>query len=210
MAPQAPPVADRHQRDPEPLCRLVHGPFGLERHRRRALVQDGVPRRVVEEARHGDALLEAGGEGGRPFVFGVPAARARDEVRNVDGFEPLEQVGVGGALGAHLAQGVRVDDLLAEGPAGEVGALRDVEDGGVGRFADGAAAVDGPEPAEDAEEGGLAAAVGADDEEVRAGVDGEGEGGHERVAVWGDNGHGVEFDEGAFDHGAAAFENGCV
>ena len=38
---------------------------------------------------------------------------------------------------------------------------------------DGAAAVDGPEAAEDAEEAAFAAAVGADDEEVVARVDGE-------------------------------------
>ena len=164
---------------------------------------------MVEEARHGDALLEADGEGGGPFVFGIPAAGSVDYVRDVDGFEPLEEVRVGGSLGAHLPEGVWVDDLLAEAAAGEVGALGDVEDGGVGGFADGAA-VDGPEAAEDAEEGGFAAAVGADDEEVSAGADGEGEGGHEDVAVWRDDGHAGEFDVGTFDGGASALEHGGV
>ena len=165
---------------------------------------------MVEEARHGDALLQADGEGRRPFVFGVPAAGSVvDYVRYVDGFEPLGQVRVRDALGAHLPYRVRVDDLLPEGPAGEVGALRDVEDGGVGRLAHGAA-VDGPEPAEDPEEGGLAAAVGADDQEVRAGADGEGEGADEDVAVGGDDGDRGEFDVGALDGFASAFEHGGV
>ena len=108
-----------------------------------------------------------------------------------------------------MAEGVRVDDLLAEGAAGEVGPLRDVEDGGAGGFADGAA-VDGPEAAEDPEEGGFAAAVGADDEEVSAGADGEGEGGDEDVAVWGDDGYRGEFDGGAFDGFASFLEHGGV
>ena len=165
---------------------------------------------MVEEPGHGDALLQADGEDGRPFVFGVPAGGAvGDDVGDVDGGEVAVQVGVCGSLGAHLPEGVRVDDLLAEGAAGEVGSLGDVEDGGVGGFADGAA-VDGPEAAEDAEEGGFAAAVGADDEEVRTGVDGEGEGAHEDVAVWGDDGHRGEFDGGAFDGGASALEYGGV
>ena len=74
--------------------------------------------------------------------------------------------------------------MLAEGAAGEVGALRDVEDIGVRGFFNGAA-VDGPETAEDAEEGGFAAAVGADDEEVVGGLEGEGEGFDENVAIGG-------------------------
>ena len=74
-------------------------------------------------------------------------------------------------------------------------------------FADDAA-VDGPEAAEDAEEGGFAAAVGADDEEVGARADGEGEGADEDVAVWGDDGYGGEFDVGAFDRLASSVEHG--
>ena len=78
-----------------------------------------------------------------------------------------------------------------------------------GGFADGAA-VDGPEAAEDAEEGGFAAAVGADDEEVVGGAEGEGEGGDEDVAVGGDYGDVDEFDVGGFDGGAAAGEDRVV
>lgn len=80
----------------------------------------------------------------------------------VEDAEDGEEVGVGYSLGAHDAEGVGVDDLLAEGARGEVGSLGHVEDLREGGFAD-CAAVDGPEAAEDAEEGGLAAAVGADD-----------------------------------------------
>lgn len=102
--------------------------------------------------------------------------------------------------------------MLAEGAAGEdVRALRDVGDvgAGAGGFADGAA-VDGPEAAEDTEEGGFAAAVGADDEEVGARLDGEGKGGDEGVAVWGDDGDGVELDGGTLDGFAALLEHGGV
>jgi len=73
-----------------------------------------------------------------------------------------EEVVVGYSLGAHDAEGVGVDDLLAEGARGEVGSLGDVEDLREGGFTD-CAAVDGPEAAKDAEEGGFATAIGADD-----------------------------------------------
>ena len=85
----------------------------------------------------------------------------------------------------------------------------DVEDVGVWRFFDGAA-VDGPETAKDAEEGGFAAAVGADDEEVVGGLEGEGEGFDEDVAVWGDYWDVDEFDIRGFDGVAAAGEDGGV
>ena len=106
----------------------------------------------------------------------------------------------------HLPQRVWVDDLLAERTTREVRPLRDIEDIGVWRFFDGAA-VDGPETAEDAEEGGFAAAVGADDEEVVGGLEGEGEGFDEDVAIWGDYGDVDEFDIRGFDGGAAAGED---
>lgn len=185
-------MTHRHQRHPQPLRRLVHLFFDLQRHAAGAFVENGVARRVVEESRHGDALLQADGEDVAPLVRGVPASRPLDKMCDIDRGQPVQQIGVCDALGAHLPHAVRVDDLLAEGAAGEVGALRDVEDGGGGGFVHGAA-VDGPEAAEDAEEGGFAAAVGADDEEVVGGGDGEGEGGDEDVAVWGDDGDVCEF-----------------
>ena len=73
-------------------------------------------------------------------------------------------------------------------------------------FADGAA-VDGPEAAEDAEKGGFAAAIGADNEEVVARLDGETEGADKDVAVRGDDGDIGEFDVGAFDDGATVAED---
>ena len=72
--------------------------------------------------------------------------------------------------------------MLAQASAREVRALRDVENVSGRGFAHGAT-VDGPEAAEDTEEGGFAAAVGADDEEVSTGGNGEGEGTDEDVAV---------------------------
>ena len=58
-------------------------------------------------------------------------------------FEDGEEVCIGDAAGTHLAKGVGVDDLLAEGTAGEIWALGKVEDCVEGRFID-CAAVDGP------------------------------------------------------------------
>ena len=62
----------------------------------------------------------------------------------------------------------------------------DVEDGGEGGLVD-RAAVDGPQAAEDAEEGGFAAAVGADNEEVVALLEGEGERFNQDVTIGGDD-----------------------
>ena len=84
--------------------------------------------------------------------------------------------------------------------------MRDIEDIGVWRFLDGAA-VDGPQAAEDAEEGGFAAAVGADNEKVVGGLEGEGKGFDENVAIWGDYWDVDEFNIGRFDGGAAAGED---
>ena len=83
---------------------------------------------MVEESGHGDALLEACGEHVAPFIFGVPGARAVEDVCYVDCLEPFEEMGVGDVFRAHLYDVVWIDDLLAEGTAGEVGPLRDVED----------------------------------------------------------------------------------
>ena len=60
--------------------------------------------------------------------------------------------------------------------------MGNVKDVAEGWFVDGAA-VDGPEPAENAEERGLAAAVGPYDEKVVAVLEGEGQGFDEDVSV---------------------------
>ena len=164
---------------------------------------------MVEESSHGDALLEADGEDVAPFVFGVPATGPVDDVRYIDRFEPLQEVGVGNILGTHLAEAVRVDNLLAESTAGEVRPLRDVEDGAVRGFVHGAT-VDRPEAAEDTEEAAFAAAIWADDEEMVAWMDGESEFRDEDVAIRGDDGDVDEFDVGAFDRLAAILKDGGV
>ena len=161
---------------------------------------------MVEEAGHGDALLQAGGEDITPFLVGVPAARTVNDLRDGNGFEEGEEVGVGGAFAVHFAQGVGIYDLLAQGAAAEVGPLGDVEDGARGGFADGTA-IDGPEAAEDAEQGGFAAAVRANDEEMVTGLDGKVEGAYEDVAVGGDNRDVDEFNIKALDDGATAGED---
>lgn len=191
VLPQTASVADRHQSNTERLGIVVHDLFRLEGDAARALVENGVLGAVVEEAGHGDALLQAAGEHVAPLGLGVPALVVQvDEVVEAEQLEDGEEVGVGDAAGAHLPQRVRVDDLLAQGAARQVRALGEVEDGAKGRLVD-CAAVDGPQPAEDTEEGRLAAAVGADDEEVVAVLEGEGEGFDEDVTVGRDDGPGI-------------------
>lgn len=176
VLPQTAAMADRHEGDAEGLGVVVHDLFSIEGDAAGAFVKDGVAWAVVEETGHGDALLETAGEDIAPLSFGIPAFVVEfDEVLEAEELEHVEEVVVGDGLGSHLAEGVGVDDLLAKGAAREIGALRDVEDGVKGRLIDGAA-VDGPETAEDAEEGGFAAAVGANDEEMVAVLQGEGEG----------------------------------
>ena len=183
VLPQTPSMTNRHEGNPQRLGILIHDLFRLKRHGAGALIQDGISRTMVEQPRHGDALLQAAREDIAPLCLGVPALGVElDEVLEVEDAQDAHEIGVGDVLGAHGADSVGVDDLLAEGAAREVWALGDVEDVAEGGLVDGAA-VDGPEAAEDAEEGGLAAAVGADDEEVVALLEGEGEGFDEDVAV---------------------------
>lgn len=167
-------MRDSHESDAQFLSRFVHDALDLEGHARGALVQDGEFGPMVEQSRHSDSLLQTAGEDVAPFFLGVPSARTVGDVVDFNDGEDVVQVGVGDALCVHLAQSVRVDDLLAEGTARQVRALWDVEDFVEAGLFNGAA-VDGPQAAEDAEERGFAASVGADDEEVVAGVDGEGE-----------------------------------
>jgi hypothetical protein len=118
---------------------------------------------VVEEPGHGDALLQAARQHVSPFGFRIPALGVQlHEVLQLEDLEDGQEICVGDAAGALLSQGVGVYDLLAEGAAGEVRPLGEVKDCVKGGLVDGAS-VDGPQAAEDAEEGRLAAAVGADD-----------------------------------------------
>lgn len=150
--PEASPMRDGHEGCAQFLSGFVHNPFDLQGYGRGALVQDRELGSVVEKTGHGDALLEAAGEDVAPFLLCVPSAGAVDDGGDFDDGEDLVQVCVGDVLGAHFADAIWVDDLLAKGAAGEVWALGDVEDFVVAGFLDGAA-VDGPEAAEDTEEG---------------------------------------------------------
>lgn len=176
VLPQAAAVADGHEGDAQGLCVVVHDLFGLEGDAAGALVEDGVLGAVVEEAGHGDALLEAAGKDVAPLRLGIPALVVEiDEVLEAQKLQDGEEVGVADAAGAHLAQRVGVDYLLAERAAGEVGTLGDVENGAEGGLVD-RTAVDGPEPTQDSEEGRLATAVRSDDKQVIAVLQLEGEG----------------------------------
>lgn len=112
-------MADSEERDAERLGILVHDFLGLKRHAASALVEDGVLRSVVEQARHGDTLLEATGKDIAPFGFGIPAFGVEfDEMLQTKGIENGEEVGIVDTLGAHLAQRVGIDDLLTKGASG--------------------------------------------------------------------------------------------
>jgi len=65
----------------------------------------------------------------------------------------------------------------------------------------------GPESAQDSEEGRFPAPVGADDEEVHAGLDFESEFWDEDVSVRRDDGDFVEFNGGGVDYFAAGLED---
>src|SRR3569833_1712763 len=51
VLPQAAAVADCHERDAQRLCRVVHDLHNHKQDTQRALVEDGVARLVVEQAR---------------------------------------------------------------------------------------------------------------------------------------------------------------
>ena len=90
----------------------------------------------------------------------------------VENAENIEEIVVRDSLCAHGADGIGVDDLLAERAGTEVRPLGNVEDLGKWWFAD-CAAIDWPEAAENSEEGGFAAAVGTDYQDVIASFHGE-------------------------------------
>lgn len=68
----------------------------------------------------------------------------------VENAEDGEEIVVGYSFAAHGAEGIGVDDLLAERAGAKVGSLGDVEDLSEGRLAH-CTPVDGPEAAENAE-----------------------------------------------------------
>src|ERR1700760_2158229 len=103
-------------------------------------------------------------------------------MRNIQRLQNAQQIRFRSAALAHLPHRVRIDDLLAQRAMRQVRALGDVEDV-LKRRLDNRAAVDRPQAAEDAEQAALAAAVGPDDEQVGAALDGKGEREYEYVAV---------------------------
>lgn len=187
VLPQTPAMAHCHQRNSQSLGIIVHDLLCIKRDRRCALVQDRIPRAVVEQPRHSHALLQTTRQHVAPLGLGIPTLVVQcDEIFEVQQFEDSEKILIANTLGTCGAQAVRVGDLLAEGAAGEVRPLRNVEDVAEGGFVD-RAAVDRPETPEDAEEGGFAAAIGSDDEKVIALFEGEGESFDQDVAIGGDD-----------------------
>ncbi len=105
----------------------------------------------------------------------------------VEDAEDVKEVAVRDAFAAHVAERIRVDDLLAQRAGAKIWALGDVEDLGEGGFAD-CAAIDGPETAEDTEEGRFTTAIGTDNKDVITALHGEGEGFYEDAAAGCDDG----------------------
>lgn len=133
VLPQAATMADSQERDAESLGTFVHDFLGLERYAACALVEDGVLRSVVEQARHGDTLLEATGKDIAPLGFGIPAFGVKfNEMLQAKSVKDGEKVGIVDTLGAHLAQRVGIYNLLTEGASGQVGALGKIENGSKG------------------------------------------------------------------------------
>ena len=126
-----------------------------------------------EDAGEGDALEFARGEPLLPVVGGVE-----------QGGEVFEAAGgEGGGDGFGAGGGGGVADGLAQGALGHVGFLGDEHDLVLRGAGDAAAAAEGPEAGEGAQEGGFAAAAGALDEEGVAGAGGEADVGEQGVAV---------------------------
>jgi hypothetical protein len=90
----------------------------------------------------------------------------------IENAKNIEEIVVCDSLCAHGADGIWVDDLLAERARTEVRSLGHVEDLRKWWFAD-CAAIDRPEATENSEEGGFAAAVGTDDQDVITSFHGE-------------------------------------
>lgn len=67
-----------------------------------------------------------------------------------ENLEHGEEIRIRDTFGAHLAKGVGVDNLLPEGAAREIRALRNVEDGMEGWLVD-RASIDRPETTKNAE-----------------------------------------------------------
>jgi len=111
MGPQRPAVGHGEERDADLATVFVHGALDVDADGRRALVQDGELGLVVEQPRHGDALLLAAGEDVHPVGDGVPAAVALLDVRQLDQVQVRHQVRVAHPLGHHVRVSVRVDDL---------------------------------------------------------------------------------------------------
>ncbi|KAJ6441863.1 Hsp70 family chaperone [Purpureocillium lavendulum] len=121
VLPQAATVADRHEGDAKGLCIVVHDLLRLERDAARALVENGILRAVIEEARHGNTLLQAAREDVAPLCFGIPAFVVElYQVLEAEDLEHGEEVGVGDPSSTHLTQRIRVYDLLPQRTAGKL------------------------------------------------------------------------------------------
>ncbi|WAQ88424.1 hypothetical protein PtA15_9A551 [Puccinia triticina] len=82
---------------------------------------------MVVESADGEPLLITAAERILPFPDDVPAALALEDGVQVDDGEDAEEVVVGDAAGGHVCARVGIDELVAQGAQGEVGALGDIE-----------------------------------------------------------------------------------
>ncbi len=177
------PVRDRHARAADAPHELAEAALHVDGHAGGALVEDRKARAVEEEARHAQALLLAERERLAPVKHRGRAAGAVQEVLEVDLEQERAQLRLRQRRSGRGLQ--RVQQLVLQRPNRHIGALRDVEDlrgearVGAARARD-APRRERPEAAEAAEEGGLAGAVGAGDEQVGAGGHLQGEVAHER------------------------------
>lgn len=92
VLPQGVSVAHRDQRDAAALHVRVQVALYVNGYSAGALVQDGVDRLVVDQTRHGNALLLATRQDIIPVVLSAPATLAADQVAQLDLLQDLLQV----------------------------------------------------------------------------------------------------------------------
>ena len=172
--------------------------LNLERDGAGAFIQDGIFGRVIEKPSHRDPLLITSRQRIPPFPLNIPTTFSLHNVINLHDSQHLQEILIRLALCAHLRNSVRVDDLVAQRAEGEVRSLWDVSELGGGRLVHDAS-VHGPQATENAEEGRLAAAVRAHDEQVLSGPDVEAELANEDIAIRRDDRHVLEAHLGLLD-----------
>lgn len=127
--PERLPVRNREQRDAHVATAAVHVPFHVHGHGRRALVENGKLRAVVEQTGHlsklrtssdhypsayRNALLLSATEDVHPVLDAVPSAFSVENVSELNPFQVFTKVLVTNALSTHIRRRIRIDHLIPQ------------------------------------------------------------------------------------------------